>query len=301
VAAYLVGSLVQVSLSSLGDGFAALKRNRFRRNWYAALGHTITIEQLLSPPLLEPEAIGWIEGDEQTKNRLRSLTEVQLAASQEDLSNAVGLAEKKVANGLVSVHSTGEGEGVRVAFGIDFKSESEPVVKSFVVAGPEDSVSRDLREEHKLPIYSAARNMFEERGGIKTILMETTAQAGSEVERLYSEAELRFTVALSLAALVITLWVKSGDAWWLALLVAPIGLLLHALILNKHGGLEMVESLRSRDAKELEKIAPAFDRYRSNAINLAKEIEQFKGWEQMASELHAREQDPLVQEQSASV
>lgn len=300
VTAYLVGSLVQVSLSSLADAFAALNRNRFRRSWHATLNHAITIKQLLEPPLLEPEAIGWIEGDEQTKARLRSLAEAELGDSQETLLNAVGRAEEEVTRGLESVNSLLAREDVYVAFKLDFKSEAEPVVNSFVVEGPKNSVSVALQEDHELPVFSAYRNMLEERGAIKTLLMETTAQAGSEVERLYSEAELRFAVALPLAALVVTLWAESEHGWWLALLVAPVGLLFHALVLNKHGGLEMVESLRSRDDSELEKIAPAFGRYRTNAIDLAGEIGKFEDWGEMARQLHAREVDSEVSNLSPS-
>jgi hypothetical protein len=105
VAAYLVGSLVQVFFSSLGNGFAALNRSPFGRSWHAALGDTITLKQLLKPPLLEPESVGWIEGDQQTKARLRSLAEVELADSQETLVNAVGEAEEEVMKGLKSVDS----------------------------------------------------------------------------------------------------------------------------------------------------------------------------------------------------
>jgi hypothetical protein len=193
--------------------------------------------------------------------------------------------QKQVTQGLESVDSSLDRESVHVAFELDFKSGAEPVVKSFAVADGNNTKSSPLSEAHELPIFSAARNMFEERGGIKTLLMETTAQAGSEVERLYSEAELRFALALPLIALAVVLWLESGDAWWLALLAAPIGLLLHALVLNKHGGLEMVEALRSRDPGELEKIAPAFDRYRVNARDLAEAVRSFDDWDELARQL----------------
>lgn len=304
ITAYLVGSLVQVVIASLADGFSALRRSGFRRHWYGSVASRVTAWEVLAPPLLDPEGIGWFDGDGQTKARLRSLTESQLADSQEALRNAVGAAEEQVTNGLNSVRSSIRRDAAYVTFGLDFKSEAEPIVDSFAVEHGGRVVSSALPETHELPIYSASRNMFEERGGIKTLLMETTAQAGSEVERLYSEAELRLAVALPLIALMIVLWAESGDAWWLALLAAPVGLLYHAMVLGKHGGLEMVEALRSRDPKELKKIAPAFDRYRTNAKDLAAAVRDFPDWTELARQLALQEAPPLsfqVEEAGAPV
>lgn len=93
VVAYLVGSLVQVGLSSLADGLRALRKRGFRRHWYWSVPPAVAIEDVLSPPLFEPKAIGGVDGDGQTKSRLQSLTEAQLADRQEELLSAVGAAE----------------------------------------------------------------------------------------------------------------------------------------------------------------------------------------------------------------
>jgi hypothetical protein len=115
--------------------------------------------------------------------------------------------------------------------------------------------------------------------------METTEQAGSEVERLYAEMELRVAIAVPLAVTALVLVTQSHDAWWLLLLIAPIVLLVQATVLNRHGGLQMVESLRSRDAEQLRKIAPAFGRYEDRASGLAEEIEERDWTELVRSEL----------------
>jgi hypothetical protein len=293
VGAYLIGSLAQAALSALADEASSLWRNRFRRHWYTKLPQVLPVEMLLAPPLLDSDSVGWIEGNRQTKARLRSLANMQLNECQKVLTEAEEEAEGKVTQGLYAAGSNLEREDIQVAVELEFPTKGEPLLKSLVVKGRATKAPEELEKNLELPSFSAARNVFEEKGAIKTILMEETQQAGSEVERLYSEAELRFAVALPLAALIVVLWAQSGDWWWLALLIVPVALLLHALVLNKQGGLELVEALRSREQADLDKILPSLGRYRDRATSIAGALTSHSGWPSLAVELDKKEQVPV--------
>ena len=113
-----------------------------------------------------------------------------------------------------------------------------------------------------VPSFSASRDIFGERKAIQIRMMETANEAGSEVERLYSEAGLRFAVAPPLAVLAIILTVTSVDFWWLLLLPISTGLGVHGVVLRKHAGRELAHVLRSRPGfEDLDQITPVFVRY----------------------------------------
>jgi len=286
VAAYLIGSLIKAALVRLGDSLVVLKRNHFKRGWTAAPKEIILLGAVGKAPLFSPANIDWFDGDEKAKSRLKSLVDAELGPSVDKLEESIATTTKKVATDQ-KIRGRREDPSLELALQSEAKVESEPTVSGFVVLRSKGRLVHKLSEQPGLPIFSADRDIFEERAAIKTLLMETTQQAGSEVERLYSEAELRFYVALPLAALLILLWAESGDWAWIFLLAAPIGLLLHAIVLNKQGGLEMVEALRSRNSPDdLQRITPVFSRYKLRAAELSEAIEEFD-WLGMVRRLDA--------------
>jgi hypothetical protein len=286
VAAYLIGSLFQAGVAALGEIFSTLKRNRFRRTWYAVLWDRMDISELVRAPLFAPTDVGWLDGDRRTRDSLQSLSDARLSESRDRLREAIFIARQRMYEGFRNAGRPTSFADIDINLSLSGTSADEPIVTAFRARTPVGKSTRRLPEERvrALPVFSATRDLFDERGAIMTLLMEITRQAGSEVERLYAEADLRVTVAVPLAAAAIVLWAKSGDLEWLALLVAPIGLLIHALVLNRRGGREMVEALRSRKQDELNRITPAFERYRTRAEGLAHEVEQFD-WEGLAEEL----------------
>lgn len=281
VAAYLLGSLVQAVIASLGYLLAMLKRTRGRRTWFLGLLGPVAFLDLQAAPFFAPIDIDWFDGDRETRSRLWDLASLKLGSKHDRLWSAIRRAEEKVTKELAEM-SVIERERVHLSFEPDFGSGPEPVVRSFILQGPEGFHNAPPREKLELPMFSAARDIFEERAAIKTLLVETTQQAGAEVERLYAEAELRFFLALPLIAVISVMAAQSHDGTWWFLLVLPAGLLLHAMVLNKHGGREMIEALRSRDSDELRKITPVFDRYNERAEQLAAAIERF-AWQPLAT------------------
>ncbi len=295
VLAYLVGSLIQVVVSTLADrvstGWSALRTAGPRLNRLAKDPGFVTARTMFRAPVYEPAAVPWIEGDEKTKIRLGWLFDSEIGAARKELREEMSKANKAIRRALGLPKETEVG----LTFNLVRGSTQPLAVSALVVRGLEEEFVLRSKEAFKncraleLPTFSARRNIFEERSALKTLLMETTAQAGAEVDRLYGEAELRFAIALPLAALVVVLLITSGNLWWLVLLLAPAGLLFHAALLNKRAGLELIEALRSRDPKdELPKVAPNFKRYRGRADALTYELRQID-WAKTRLELQLQQ------------
>jgi hypothetical protein len=301
VLAYLIGSLVQVVVSTIADrvsvGWSAIRTEGPRLNRLAKDPGYVTARSMFKPPVYEPGAVPWIEGDGKAKIRLGWLFDSEIGAARKELREEMNKANKRIRNIL----HLPKDSAVELAFHLVRGSGQPLSVSAFVVRG----LGKDLplRSEDafanakalELPTFSARRNIFEERGALKTLLMETTAQAGAEVDRLYGEAELRFAIALPLAALIIVLLITTENLWWSVLLLAPAGLLFHASLLNRRAGLELVEALRSRDPKEeLPKVAPNFRRYRRRAKALTFELRQID-WIKATQELQSRQLDEAAE------
>lgn len=286
VAAYLIGSLVQLLLTSLTDLFAIVKRNRIRRSWTDSLGNAICVSDLGKNPLFRPADIFWLDGDRTTKERLKELVEGETATGRATVNSSVEAATKAIREHAGEAGDGGNG-GLVIALRPEVEHGVEPKVQTFVVRDGEREAPNQVASRPDLPTFSAALDLFEERKVIKTRLMETTDQAGSEVERLYSEAELRVAVALPLFAILLVLLIQSQDWPWAPMLLVPVGLLLHAVSLNKHGGREMVEALRSRsDEAELLEITPVFQEYTAKAASLSAAIKA-ENWAALANRMPA--------------
>jgi hypothetical protein len=275
LAAYLIGSIVQLLLISLTDLFVIFKRHRFLENWAAALNEPVLLCDLGKPPLFRSADLFWFDGDDTTRDRLNNLIKARTAESRETLGHSVDVATGRIRHERADREGAGASDLV-LALRPDAEAEIGFTVGAFVAREGDQEASRQITEHPDLPDFSASRDLFEEKATIKTRLMETTDQVGSEVERLYSEAELRVAIALPLFAVMVVFYTQTKDWVWLPLLLVPVGLLLQAMVLNKHGGRVMVEALRSRDdEQELGQITPAFRRYKEKAADLSTAIERF--------------------------
>lgn len=291
VAAYLVGSLLQTVprwLAATGELLKSLLR-RFYIISGASPVKSLSLdeaEELLDDPrIYSPVEHRWFDADRRTSRALADLVPGRLESCRETLRTSLQQAGEAVRTGATNA-GLPEDDLADVAAGVGGIGNPE---QGRWLAGQwiAHVGSRESREGIQggidLPTFLAARDLFGERSAIQTRLMETTEHAGSEVERLYAESEFRFTVALPLAVVSIVLAAESHDLWWLALLGGVSGLLLHAIVLRRQAGRELIEALRSRpEAIALDQITPVFKRYAENVEGLSKAAREVN-WEALGA------------------
>jgi hypothetical protein len=285
LAAYLLGSMLQSMPSWISYNsvlLVRLLRHGSRRPVLQELPRASAIE-LLNAPFFAPTDFRSLDGDRRTQRVLEELALNRLGDARDKLGTAVQNATKKVRWGVEGAGPCTEQELTSAAAAIEAVGDLDHGwVAQYWGATVADRASVELINL-PLPGFSAARDVLGERVAIQTRLMETAQHAGSEVERLYAESEFRFTVALPLGAVAITLAALSEDIWWLLLLVVVIGLLFHAVVLRKHGGRELVEALRSRPTNEdLDQITPVFTRY-EKVVDKVVEAFELAEWESLGN------------------
>jgi hypothetical protein len=132
-------------------------------------------------------------------------------------------------------------------------------------------VDRDL-VELPMPRFSASIDIWQKRPLIETRLREIAAQTAGKIERLYSEASLRTSLAPPLIALIIIVAIDTSLGW-LLLLAVPVALLMHARSLRAAATHQLIDALRARSGtEELEKVTPIFAKYRLQATQLSRAL-----------------------------
>jgi hypothetical protein len=270
IAAYLIGSLLGAVPNWIDYGARSLMRRRIFPSQKLRFLPPRNARQLLNTaPVFSLNDFRWVDGDPQTKRALSNLVMTRLKGCADALDEALDEAAYKILAGAKRNAKT-------------FQSPDDAAVEIEALGTPERGwevhrwvanvdgrVATETVSRSAMPSFSAARDLFGERSTLKTRLIETAPQAGSEVERLYAESEFRFTISFPLAAVAIVLSVQSGDLWWLGLLGVVAGLFAHSIVLRKHGGRELIEALRSRpDDKTLRQVTPVFAVYASNTEKL---------------------------------
>jgi hypothetical protein len=294
VAAYLIGSLQQAIIGSIDSTYESLKQripSWIRVLWPSSspvrvLPSRPVGELLDAPPIFALDDFRLVDGDQRTKRALEDLVSKELRTSKKDLDDALGQVVEGATTGPAAEGRWSPGEietaGVEVR-PVETQRRRWAVRQWTLTVGDHTVGKKDETDAEEspppLPSFSARRDLFEERSTIQTRLMETTEHAGSEVERLYAESDFRFTIAFPLALVAFVLTIQSQDKWWLVLVGAALGLLMHAIVLRQHGGREMVEALRSRpDREKLNQITPAFSRYEQDAVAFAEAVANVQ-WE----------------------
>jgi hypothetical protein len=282
VGAYLIGSLIQAVPGWIAYNSQRLGQFVVRRfsadtaNRGSQLGGAIDV--LGSPPIFAPTEFRSIDGDQRTRWVLKELVADRLKESRDNLEAVLRNAGGTVQDAAERRDDGGDRNPCQAIVAIEASGSPKDGWKTSRIGALVDDREHLYKGEYSLPSISARRDFFGERRSIQTRLIETAPHAGSEVDRLYAESELRFTIALPLATMMIVLAAKSGDAWWLGLLLVVVGLLTHSMVLRKHAGRELVEVLRSRlSVGELDQVTPAFSRYEEDAERLIAALEGI-GW-----------------------
>jgi hypothetical protein len=282
VGAYLFGSLIQAV-----PGWIAYNCQRLARFLRESFFSDMTnrrlqpggaIDVLGSPPIFTPTEFRSIDGDRRTRWVLKELVKDRLKEPRDNLEAVLQNAGSTVQDAAEKRDDGGDRNPCQAIIAIEASGRPEDGWKTSRIGALVDDREHLHEGEYSLPSISARRDFFGERRSIQTRLIETAPHAGSQVERLYAESELRFTIALPLATMMIVLAAKSGDLWWLGLLLVVGGLLTHSVVLRKHAGRELVEVLRSRlSVGELDQVTPAFSRYEEDAERLITALEGI-GW-----------------------
>ncbi len=285
--AYVVGSLLQAVPEWITYNSRRLARQLREVSLEETSGISLPLtnaERLLnSPPLFAPTDFHAIDGDDPTRRILEDLVNGRLGKVRRDLERVLWNAGAMVRSGVESTGAKPPEAPTDTAVAIGAFGTPRRGWEALNLGAMVGNHAHISRFEAALPTFSAHRDLFEERRSIQTRLMETAQHAGSEVERLYSESEFRFTIALPLAVVAVVLAVESRDFWWLALLGVAAGLLVHSMVLRKHAGRELVEALRSRpSAAELDQVTPVFARYEENAEDLIRALSG-KQWEELGA------------------
>jgi hypothetical protein len=166
VAAYLVGSLVQFGLSSLGFWLSRFWRRIRRPRSVAITGPAwLRIDHLLGAAYLARDDIGRLDGDVLARERLRDLAQTQLGPSGERLETAILRAQSASFAGCLMAGATAKPDEVVVSFNAELK---RPVTASFVrgliVGAPGRDLRVDFDENRSLPVFSAERDLFASAG-----------------------------------------------------------------------------------------------------------------------------------------
>jgi hypothetical protein len=304
VGAYLIGSLIQAVPGWIAYNFRRFSRflrtpsSKEMSNRASLLGDAI--EVLATPPVFSPTEVRSIDGDQRTRLVLKGLVSDRLKDTRGNLEDVLRTAGVKTQQAAESRDADAGHDFSGLTIAIEAFGSDEDGWKASRVGAKAGDLEHLALADYPLPSFSANRDFFGERRAIQTRLMETAQHAGSEVERLYAESELRFTIALPLAATAIILAAKSGDPWWLALLVAVGGLLAHSMVLRKHAGRELVETLRSRlSVGELDLVTPAFKRYEEDTERLIAALGDV-GWHALGMLIALEASEPPEEADAAS-
>ena len=266
VAAYLVGSLFAAVPGWVSYNCSLLvrrvRRGKFRPPPYDDLPRVEANSLATTRPFFAPRDFRGLDGDHRTAEILDDLARERLGKARQLLSTVLVGASAEVRGGAESTGNCTPTDLTAASAVVD--ATGDPGIGwSAKSVGAMIGSRQKMREINvSVPSFSASRDIFGERKAIQIRMMETANEAGSEVERLYSEAGLRFAVAPPLAVLAIILTVTSVDFWWLLLLPISTGLGVHGVVLRKHAGRELAHVLRSRPGfEDLDQITPVFVRY----------------------------------------
>jgi hypothetical protein len=154
---------------------------------------------------------------------------------------------------------------------ISFQHRSRGAVETISLEVPDGQ--QMTQREFVVPSFEAGRDLFDQLPILRTRLVEQAEAIGMQVERIYSEVELRLAVAPPLLALALLF--ATDHLLWLLVAIAPIALIGQALSLEQEGERQVIDALRARSGTdELEKLTPVFARYRSEAHDLTAALKE---------------------------
>jgi hypothetical protein len=269
VAAYLLGTLVMVVLTEIVSALVGSSGTPRGRPQTGLPPDLLSIEMIFST-FYTPLDAAWFELDRRGRERMTSLAKVRLDPHRQVLERSASHLRNQIASGLPPSDEGEEGGRPAIRLRVDFPARDDPSVRGWKVMLDQQLRATDthlLDDSIRLPTFSTTRDIFDDRDAIKTQLMENTTHAGDEVDRLYSEAELRFAVSIPMIVALGVVALQSGHGVWLLPLAIPIGLLVHAVVLQRHAGRELIEALRSED--ELDRVTPVFKRYAEDCGSLS--------------------------------
>lgn len=263
VLAYLVGSLITSVVMWLVDYGVSTRGRRFltygpleeRGSKQVTLDTVLEISGLQQMHDQPPGVRGALAGRLEISSLGRTLYALavrELGTERRQLETAIERANKR-AGGIAPVTPVRRGG------------------PEFVIAFQVSEGDSSRRQEFVVPRFLPMRDFFAELPILRTRLVEASESTGMKVERIHSEAEFRFAVAVPLLALVI-LFSTHSTIWALALL-APLALCLQGFSLEREGDRQLLDALRARsETEELEKITPVFERYRRESYTLRNAI-----------------------------
>jgi hypothetical protein len=262
IGAYLLGSLIHSLASSvwtrLDSWLRPLGSGGFEEpSRLESSGGEGSFENLLQ--FVQPYGYNWYAapstiGGPSSFRTIRELSDRELGESFRAIERAIEAA--KVRERLPSVSFLNAGGSVMVRLRVE---------KERGVVEPEEFV---------VPHLFLVRDLLDQRSLLETRLLEVAPGTGGQIERLRSEAEFRVAIALPLVVLAGILAVDVGLLWLVGLIV-PFALLTQGRVLSRQASRELFDALRSRiQTPELERITPAYARYRASASRLVDGIER---------------------------
>lgn len=253
VLAYLVGSLVLTVIRRLLDFWR--EEGIFNEMIESQVGDTMPAEGWLRLDALAhlagltPGSAGYPETgrDLNLLNAMGELSARELGKEWRNLESAIKTAEAAKGESTFRLED-GAGPSRVAVLQIPREENSEFFV----------------HREFTIPRFFPSKDLSNDLPLIRTRLGELAPVTSAKIERLFSESEFRFAVAVPLVPLLI--YLAFTDWWWLSALTFPIALLFQGIALERDGNLEVVDALRARsESVDLEKITPVFKRYREQS------------------------------------
>jgi hypothetical protein len=210
----------------------------------------------------EPTQCRTLDATLRITRSLEEIAEREIEGAMKRLHNACLAAERQVAEAR--------------------SGEQGPTAEVVAYVEGEIILESDPEARYRVPRFSAARDIFGERGAILARLMDLSPFIGSKIDRLQAESEFRFAVAWPLLAISMALAATTEDLLWLLIIPLALLLLVHGIGLHRDASLELVDALRTRTSEQVVELTPAYQRYRGDAGALSDGVERMD-WREWAT------------------